>query len=105
MKHLESRAVAPELIRFLRWESGKEIGLTRLSPEFEQNFNTPYYVAHRADLHTALHTRAVELGVTLHLKSLVVRYSAESATVTLANGKIFDADLVVAADGKGTFPP
>ncbi|KAI1505315.1 hypothetical protein F5X99DRAFT_430557 [Biscogniauxia marginata] len=99
MKHLRDRAVLPESIRLRRWSNGQVIGLTKLSPEFEENFASPYCVVHRSDFHEALHKRAVELGVKLLLNSRVVGYNPADPSVTLANGSVMSADIVIAADG------
>ncbi|KAH8886263.1 FAD/NAD(P)-binding domain-containing protein [Thozetella sp. PMI_491] len=96
---LEKFAVRPDHINFRRWENGAVIGLTRLVPDFEENFGAPYYVAHRAHLHTALSERALELGVTVRLNSLVTKYSIDSGSVFLADGTVVKGDLVVGADG------
>ncbi|KAI5919535.1 hypothetical protein F4810DRAFT_687246 [Camillea tinctor] len=99
MDHLRDRAVLPQTIRFRRWSNGNIIGLTKLLPEFEENFASPYRVVHRADFHSALHKRAIELGVKLLLNRRVVEYDPESPLVTLKDGTYMSADLIVAADG------
>lgn len=99
MDHLRLQAVTPDSIRFRRWRDGEVIAYTKLIPDFEENFGSPYYVAHRADLHNALYKRALELGVQLVLDSRVVEYRADGPSVQTANGRNWAADLVVAADG------
>lgn len=99
MKHLIKHAVQPESINFRRWQNGALIGMTDLSPQFSTQYDVPYYVVHRAHLHAALYTQAVELGVKLRLNSKVDSYDAETASITLSDGNVFQGDLVVAADG------
>lgn len=89
---------------FRRWENGEAIGYTKLVPEFRDNFNAPYYVVHRAHFHDALHKRALESGVDVRVASRVVKYDLEVPSVELANGDALEADLVVAADGRSSFP-
>lgn len=97
--YLEPYVTEPETISFRRWESGDVIGLTKLIPNFRETFGAPYYVIHRANFHTALHRRALDLGVTVKLAAKVVKYDPESAEITLADGSSASADLIIAADG------
>jgi salicylate hydroxylase len=85
---------------FRRWRDGTKIGYTKLVPEFQENFDAPYYVIHRAHFHDALHRRALELGVKVNVASRVEKYDMEAPSVELANGETLEADLIVAADGK-----
>lgn len=99
MKHLAKNAVQPEYINFRRWQNGEIIGVTDLSPEFSAQYGAPYYVVHRAHLHTALYERALELGINVRLNSKVVAYDPGTASITQSDGSEFQGDLVVAADG------
>ncbi|KAI1858922.1 hypothetical protein JX265_005751 [Neoarthrinium moseri] len=99
MKHLENQTVQPERISFRRWQCGKLIGITEFSPEFTAQFEAPYYVVHRAHLHSAFFERATELGIKTRLNSRVATYNEDKATVTLADGSLIQGDLIVAADG------
>ena len=74
------------------------IGHTRLIPDFRREFGAPYYVAHRAHLHSALHKRALELNVEVKTDSKVDSVD-ERGTLTLANGCTYHGDLIIAADG------
>ncbi|KAB8256862.1 hypothetical protein BDV32DRAFT_152883 [Aspergillus pseudonomiae] len=97
--YLSKCASEPESISFRRWESGEVIGFTKLKPDFQETFNAPYYVVHRADFHSALVQRAVELGVVLKLGEKVVEYDPLKPDIRLERGILVTADLVVAADG------
>lgn len=68
-------------------------------PDFRENFNAPYYVVHRAHLHTALHQRAVDLGAEVKVNSRVVSYDPNTPLAVLEDGRAISADLIVAADG------
>jgi salicylate hydroxylase len=85
---------------FRRWDNGEVIGYTKLVPDFRENFQAPYYVFHRTHFHSALHKRALELGVEVRVNSKVVDYDLEAPSVELENGQVLSADLIVAADGK-----
>ena len=89
----------PEGISFRRWQNGRTIGYTKLVPEFRKSFHAPYYVVHRAHFHDALYRRAVELGVSVLINHKVIDYDETAPAVTLANGKVLNTGLVVAADG------
>jgi salicylate hydroxylase len=97
--YLEKYVTEPETISFRRWESGDVIGLTKLIPNFRETFGAPYYVIHRANFHTALHERALDLGVCVKLAARVVKYDSQAGSITLADGTSASADLIIAADG------
>ncbi|KGO40051.1 Monooxygenase, FAD-binding [Penicillium expansum] len=97
--YLKEYVTEPEFISFRRWQSGDVIGLTRLIPSFQERFGAPYYVIHRANFHSALHQRALDLGVTVKVASRVVGYNVEEPSIVLENGENASADLIVAADG------
>lgn len=78
---------------------GRVIGYTKLVPDFRKSFNAPYYVVHRAHFHDALYRRAIDLGVTVLINHKTIDYNDVAPSVTLANGKVLNADLVIAADG------
>ena len=82
-----------------RWENGKVIGRTLLSPEFQERFDAPYWVIHRAHLHEAMLEMALDLGVTLNFASKIVSYDDSNPSITLEDGSKASADLIVAADG------
>lgn len=89
-----------EDIFFRRWQNGKVIGRTKLAPDFVENFGAPYYVIHRAHFHSALCQRAYDLGIEIKLGAQAVDFNALAGSVTLSDGTIHTADLVIAADGK-----
>ncbi|KXH65561.1 FAD binding domain-containing protein [Colletotrichum salicis] len=98
MDIMSEQAVRPDGISFRRWENGRRIGFTDLSESFIELCGAPYYVAHRAHLHSALYQRAKDLGVAVRLDSRVASYNHHLPCATLSSGKTFSADLVVAAD-------
>lgn len=99
LKDLEKWAVKPECINFRRWKDGSVIGHTALGGTFQDNFQVPYSVVHRAHFHESLVRRAVQLGVTIDLDCKVVQYKPPEGCVVLADGTVVEGDLVVAADG------
>ncbi|CUM67402.1 uncharacterized protein PRCAT00005096001 [Priceomyces carsonii] len=64
----------------------------------------PWHLVHRADLHSALKTKATSedgIGkpVKINLSSKVEKVDSEEGLVILESGKVFKGDLVVGADG------
>ena len=102
---LDAVAVQLGAMIIRRWEDGKAIGFTDVGPKFRSMFHGPYYVIHRANFHEILHARAHELGVNIKLGSKVEVYDAGTPSVTLENGRLLTADLIVAADGEIVWPP
>ncbi|KAK6383741.1 hypothetical protein LTS17_003033 [Exophiala oligosperma] len=95
-----SRICTTDACNILDWK-GNLISSMDFDPA-EKEYGSPFYDLHRADLHKALFDRAAELGAELHVNSLVtdVRFDDNNvAFVTTKAGKVWQADLVVGADG------
>lgn len=84
---------------FRRWKTGETIGYTNLKPNFHKVFGAPYYVIHRADFHSSLCKLADSLGVKILTRSRVEKYGESDCSVETTDGRKFEADLIVAADG------
>lgn len=84
---LKPIAVEPGRIYFRRWQTGQEIGVTNLVPDFERDFGAPYWVVHRAHLHQALYERALELGVVVHVDSRVHSIDFDKGQVTTVSSR------------------
>lgn len=97
---LASKIVKPGHIAFRRWEDGKTIGMTKLIPQFEREFDAPYYVVHRAHFHDAMYQLATQLGIEIKINSKVRDYDENAPSITLENGETHFADLIVASDGE-----
>ena len=95
----KQRVVAPSSMYFRRWQNGQIIGNTRLIPDFEENFDAPYYVAHRAHLHEALYELALRSKVDVKVGHTVVDVDGVAGSVTLADGSVHHGDLIIGADG------
>ncbi|CAG8979137.1 hypothetical protein HYALB_00000270 [Hymenoscyphus albidus] len=70
----------------------------------EELYGGNIYFAHRVDLHEALKKLATTkdgpgIPATIHVKSPVVSYDPEGPSMSLADGTLITADLVIAADG------
>jgi salicylate hydroxylase len=87
--------VALEHIHVRRWEDGRLLTTVPVNKTFGQQV-----VIHRADLHNALIEKALALdNVHLHENSVVADVTFNPASVTLANGTVLGADVVIGADG------
>jgi len=102
---LEQWGVRPQRMRQLRWQDSKELSRREANEygNMEKRYGVLYYQIHRADLHAMLLARAKELGAQIHTRSVVEVYECGTKehrdAVTTADGRRFEADLIVAADG------
>ena len=76
--------------------------------EFLKGFEHPFDLIHRADLHDALKELAVDEGLSGPLPELILGCRVQdvdvaNATVVLADGRTFQGDLVIGADGAHSF--
>jgi salicylate hydroxylase len=100
---LEPFATKPARVNMLGWK-GNMITYLDTEESAAKYPGTFYWDFHRANLHKCLLERAAELGVQLKTKARVVDVrvagnEAKTATVVLAGGEEYVADLVVGADG------
>lgn len=95
-----SRGVAPDTMIMRDAVDGSE--LTRLDlRDLERRYGFPYLVIHRSDLHAMLVRACERAGVDLVTSRHVVGYANTDggARVTLADGGVEEARVVIAADG------
>ncbi|KAJ5087165.1 hypothetical protein N7456_010781 [Penicillium angulare] len=97
--YLEKYVTEQENVFLRRWKDGNVIGRTKFGYDFRQKFDAPYWVIHRAHFHQAMQDMAGDLGVVIEMDSKVVSYNTEAPNLTLANGTVVKADLIIAADG------
>ena len=101
---------ASRMIRFNGMEivAGESDTLAKLRhsnfSSIESKFGAPYLLSHRVDLHESLREMATSTkgpGKPAQIinGAHIISYDAEAGSVTLANGSILSADLIVAADG------
>ncbi|MFE3203371.1 FAD-dependent oxidoreductase [Embleya sp. NPDC059237] len=94
------RGVVPEAM--VMFDAVDAVELTRLDlRDLERHYGFPYIVIHRSDLHALLLDACRRAGVDLATDSRVVEYRDEGPrpAVVLADGRVEDADVVIAADG------
>jgi salicylate hydroxylase len=106
-RQLEEIHTQPEDQVRRRWQDGKIIGLTPLGKHVQNAFNGPYWHYHRADLHRVIFEACVDPAgagpvVRIHtntrIASMDTANPARPAAVA-ADGRRFDADVVIGADG------
>ncbi|KAG2733501.1 hypothetical protein G9P44_003026 [Scheffersomyces stipitis] len=89
----------PKNICLRRYDNGKVLSMTPLDPEMTKSYGNPYVLIHRADYQRILHESALELGVEYKLNSRIASVDQEAVTVTMVDGNIHQADIIVGADG------
>lgn len=57
------------------------------------------YIGHRGDYHTAFINRVLALGMEINMGLEVETFNEDDPSVTLVDGRIFYADVIVGADG------
>lgn len=101
----------PALSRMVALKTGSIVNgsnMETIVPNYYANikerFGSPVYSAHRVDLHDQLKVLATGddgpgQPCKLHVRSTVVDYNPTEARVTTADGTVWQADLIVAANG------
>lgn len=100
--YLESDLVAPNELRMMDGVSGSLVGLIPLGGTFIKRFGSPYYVAHRGDLHRALHKACkAQKNIKLETNKPVIGYEQDEkcVTVRLEDGKTIKGKALIGADG------
>jgi 2-polyprenyl-6-methoxyphenol hydroxylase-like FAD-dependent oxidoreductase len=65
----------------------------------EEVYGYPYFLIHRGDLHKVLLDRAYEVGAIITVNSFVSEVNEAAPSVTLNDGTVYKADLLIGADG------
>jgi salicylate hydroxylase len=73
-----------------------------LVPDMQARYGLPYLSVGRAPLHRALVDAAVAAGCAVEHGCVLTSADFAAAAVALADGRVFEADLVVGADGEGS---
>ena len=82
----------------LRWSSGKEIFTSHME-QFRQEFGAPFIGIHRAKLHEVLLAALPEDTVEMNCRIESVSESDNRVSLTATDGKQFETDAVIGADG------
>ena len=93
--------VTPDHVAFKDARTGEPLLSQDVRGAFAENYGAPYVVVHRSDLHRVLLERCRAAGVTLvnsvTIESVVT--SGDEAIATAADGTVYRAGAVLAADG------
>jgi len=84
--------------RFVRWQNGSVICPIPFE-DAQKTYGAPYYLVHRHDFHAILLEAALNAGVTIHKDKRVVSYDFSVPSATTADGRVWNADLIIGADG------
>jgi salicylate hydroxylase len=94
--------VRPGAYAFRLHDTGEEIHRFALSDEHERLHGAPYYQLHRADVHTLLAAKVIELrrdAIRLNCRVTGFEENENSVKLRLADGTSVKGDLLVGADG------
>ncbi|KAI5856082.1 hypothetical protein BZA05DRAFT_390586 [Tricharina praecox] len=98
-EQLLKKVVWPKNINMRRYQDGDVIGVTPLDPKMTKTYGYPYWLIHRADYQRMLHDAALAEGATITLGAYVQDVDQENVTVTLHDGTVLKADVIIGADG------
>ena len=96
---LRQHVAWPRNIALRRYANGQQLGLTPLHPHLTETYGYPYWLIHRADYQRILFDKAVALGAEVTLSARVSSVDQEKPSVKTIDGREFEADVVVGADG------
>ncbi|KAH0274571.1 FAD/NAD(P)-binding domain-containing protein, partial [Aureobasidium melanogenum] len=87
---------------------GNLLHTKEFGPEDRSRWQTEWYLVHRVDLHNKLKSEAISptragVPVQLHLACKVTDIDLYNASVTLEDGRTFNGDLLLGADGLHSF--
>src|SRR4029434_2910721 len=94
--------VRPGAYVFRLHDSGEQIQRFALSDEHEKLHGAPYYQVHRADIHSLLAAKVVELkrdAIRLNCRVTGFEENPEGVKLRLTDGTRMEGDLLVGADG------
>ena len=95
-------SIQPHKISIRSYRSGAVLRDLNLVPDMQNIYNAPYFTAHRATFHNTLLNEAIRGGVLIKLGCLVTKIIFSEAAVRLANGDVYQGDLVLGTDGENS---
>ncbi|KAK4690386.1 hypothetical protein P7C71_g6390, partial [Lecanoromycetidae sp. Uapishka_2] len=98
-KYIEKYCTEPIDLKMMRWKNGQVLVECPLKQPAHEEYGSPYWHIHRADLHRGLLECATDLGIKTHLDSRVIDVDPYAPALTVKGGKTYKADLIVASDG------
>ncbi|KAH8683828.1 hypothetical protein BGZ61DRAFT_495572 [Ilyonectria robusta] len=98
-KYILPFTTEPVDLKMMRWQDGKVLVQCPLKKPALEEYGSPYWHIHRADLHRGLLECATDLGITLHLDSKVLDVDLDYGSLVTSKGEKLTADFIVASDG------
>lgn len=96
---LQKASFLPQNIVGRNWKTAREMWRTPLAADCPRIYGAPFFHVHRADLHRILLGRIDLNAATLGVECTGTRQDGKAAVATFADGKEFEADVIVGADG------
>jgi 2-polyprenyl-6-methoxyphenol hydroxylase and related FAD-dependent oxidoreductases len=96
---LKQIACVPDAFCGYDWDTGTELYRTPLAGSHERLYGAGYYQAHRADLHRLISTAVPAERLRLGARIVAADQDEAGVRVTLADGEILSADVLIGADG------
>lgn len=89
----------PEALVGRNWDTGEETFRIPLKEDCPRLYGAPFYHVHRADLHQLLVDLISRAHVSFAKHCVNVTQDADKAVAHFSDGSVFEADLIVGADG------
>ncbi|MET1153089.1 FAD-dependent monooxygenase [Arthrobacter sp.] len=84
---------------FRRWSDGTVLSVEDLDQRCKELYGEDTYVMHRADLLAAIRSAVPDHVIRLGRRAASIEQDADGARITLADGGVHEADVVIGADG------
>ncbi|KAF7859570.1 hypothetical protein EAF04_008651 [Stromatinia cepivora] len=97
--YIEKYCTNPVGLRMMRWKDGQILIECPLKEPAKNDYMSPYWHVHRADLHRGLLDAAMDHGCKVRLNSRVVSIDPSVPMLATQDGKTYSADLIIASDG------
>jgi salicylate hydroxylase len=89
----------PQALVGRNWRTAREMFRTPLKDECKRLYGAEFFHCHRADLHRILVSLVPPGAVTFARRCVSIRQSAGAAVAVFDDGSVFEADVIVGADG------
>ncbi|KAK3378379.1 hypothetical protein B0H63DRAFT_246078 [Podospora didyma] len=97
---LAPKAAVPSMLSVHRYDGTRLLAHEpALQERMQERYGYPFWDLHRVDLQAAMVAKCLALGVTLLLNARAVSVDFDAATVSLADGRQVEGDVVLLADG------
>ncbi|KJZ79729.1 hypothetical protein HIM_01198 [Hirsutella minnesotensis 3608] len=99
-EELSLKAAVPSYLAVRRYDGTRLLAYDdHFQDDIHERYGSPFWDLHRADVQSALATRAKDLGVNIRLGDEVVDVDLGNLTVTTIDGGVIRGDVIIGADG------